>query len=289
MAHDTFQAGDLTAVIGDNAADGVHQARYNGIWSLKHARSTRSLFVPAYAGLNHEHIFNGETEDEPEHFFEPRTAPMSFKRLSATEAELHQPPTPAFQLESTTRFRLEAPHSLEMHYRCVAHQHLFPRGWIGLFWASYINAPDDKSIYFLGGAEGQEAQWTQLCTQAHNDESTVRHRDDRLTLEFADPRKKTLFKSLSPLRFETPLFYGHFEDLVWIVMFDRTSGVRFAHSPSGGGRDADRKTTHPAWDFQWIIPDYQVLRPYDLRIRTVFRPKCTREEILAEYTRWRKA
>ena len=42
-----------------------------------------------------------------------------------------------------------------------------------------MNAPDDKSMYFLGGLEGQESQWTQLCTQWHNDQSTMRYRDDQ--------------------------------------------------------------------------------------------------------------
>ncbi|HAV63602.1 MAG TPA: hypothetical protein DCY13_14705, partial [Verrucomicrobiales bacterium] len=165
-----------------------------------------------------EHIFNGETEDEREFFFEPRTAPMTFTRLSETEAELHQPPTPTFHVESWTRFKITPPHYLDMHFRCVGHQHVFPRGWMGLFWASYINAPDDKSMHFLGGLEGQPASWTQLCTQHHNDQSTVRHRNDRLQLQFENPKQPALFKSLSPLRFDLPLFYGHLDDLVWIVM-----------------------------------------------------------------------
>lgn len=287
MPHDTFQAGDLTAVIGDNSASGEHRAGYNGVWSLRHRLADRNLFVPAYAGLNLEHIFNGETEDDPRHFFEPRTAPMTFAKLSDTECELHQPPTPMFRVESRTRFKLTAPHYLDLTFRATAHQHVFPRGWMGLFWASYLNAPDDKSLYFLGGLEGQPATWTQLCTQWHGDQSTVRHRNDRLVLEFEDPSKEALFKSLSRLRFDLPCFYGHFGDLIWIVMFDRLDGLRFAHSPSGGGGTPGRRTTNPAWDFQWIISPYDVLKPYELRVRTVLRPRCSREEVIEEYNRWR--
>src|SRR5437870_6893154 len=131
MGHATFKVGDLTAVIGDNAADGEHHAGYNGIWNLQHAAGTRSLFVPGYAGLNHEHIFNGDAdESDPKIFFEPRHAPMTFRQISDFEAELHQPPTPTFHLESWTRFKLAAPHYLDMSYRCVAHQHVFQRGYI---------------------------------------------------------------------------------------------------------------------------------------------------------------
>src|SRR5215217_5196536 len=97
MASDTFAAGDLTAVIGDNAADGPHRAGYNGLWSLTHKAEKTNLFVSTVAGLNLEHIFDGETQDPPGEskiFFEPRNAPMTFKKVSATEAELHQAPTP---------------------------------------------------------------------------------------------------------------------------------------------------------------------------------------------------
>ena len=122
MAHDTFQVGDLTAVIGDNEAHGRHAAGYNGIHRLTHRSEPTTLFVPTVAGLNLEHIFDGDQElrgrTDPKLFFEPRTAPMTFKKLSASEAELHQPPTPTFHLESWTRFRLVAPHYLDLTFRC---------------------------------------------------------------------------------------------------------------------------------------------------------------------------
>ena len=69
-------------------------------------------------------------------------------------------------------------------------------------------------------------------------------------------------------------------------MFDRTEGVRFTHSPSGGGANAELSTTNPAWDFQLLIPNPEVMKDYSLRVRTVLRPKCSREEILAEFRQW---
>ena len=287
MGHATFKVGELTAVIGDNEGQGGHRAGYNGVWGLTHAKSSRSLFVPAYAGLNHEHIFDGEAEDDQNIFFEPRVAPITFQKISDDEAELHQPPTPTFHLESWTRFKLVAPHYLDLSYRCLAHQHAFHRGYIGLFWASYINAPADKSIYFLGGPVGQTNVWTQFCTQRHDDESTVRHRDDTIELTFRAGSRDTLYRNLSPLRYDLPFFYGLFDDHLWLVMFDRTPGIRLSHSPSGGGTNAERQTTNPAWDFQFIIPDYDVLKPYGFKMRTVFRPRCSRPEMLEEYRNWK--
>src|SRR5262249_55705875 len=147
MAHETLRAGDLTAVVGDNAAAGQHRAGYNGVWSLVHRAGPANLVVPTVAGLNFEHIFDGDRRRAaqiPRIFSEPRNAPMTLRRLSDTEVELHQPPTPAFHLESWTRFALTPPHYVEMSFRCRPTQHAFAHGYIGLFWASYINAPDDK-------------------------------------------------------------------------------------------------------------------------------------------------
>jgi hypothetical protein len=289
MGHSTFQVGDLSAVIGDNAAHEKHRAGYNGLWSLRHRASQRSLFVPGIAGLNYEHIFNGDPVGPREVFFEPRNAPMTFRKISDSEAELHQPATPTFQLESWTRFKLVAPHYIDMSFRCVPRQHVFPRGWIGLFWASYINAPLDKSIYFPGGDEARSERkyWTQFCTQRHNDESTVLHRDDKTELDFAPDERETLYRNFSPFRYDLPVYYGNFEEHTWALMFDRTEGIRFSHSPSGGGLNSTHATTNPAWDFQFIIPDYEVNQEYGFKARAVFRPKCDREGVIKEFEDWK--
>src|SRR5438128_1883509 len=278
MNHDTFRAGDLTAVIGDNSAAGDHKARYNGLWSLHHRTEPASLFVPGVAGLNLEHIFDGDKgdyDDSRKIFFEPRNAPMSFKKLSDTAAELHQPPTPTFFLESWTRFELVAPHYIDMTFRFVPTQHAFEFGYIGLFWANYIDAPEDKSMYFRGSVGGGGApSWMQLCTPRYNNESTVVHRDNDFELRFRPDYRDCLYRSLSPLRFDTPFYYGLFDRHIFILMFDRTEQIRFTHSPSGGGVAADRETTNPAWDFQFIIPQYEVNREYGFRLRAVYRERC---------------
>jgi hypothetical protein len=287
MAHDTFQVGDLTAVIGDNAAHGEHRAGYNGVHSLVHRSEAVNLFVPTVAGLNLEHIMDGDQELRDVNgarrvFFEPRNSPMEFKKLSDAEAELHQEPTPTFHLESWTRFKLVAPHYIDFTFRCKPTQHVFKHGWIGLFWASYINAPEDKSMYFRG-----DRQWQQLCTPRHNRLSTITHKDDRFELTFTPNLGDALFKNLSPLQFDEPFFYGLFRKHMFLVMFDRSEGIRFTHSPSGGGVNAQLQTTNPAWDFQFILPQYEVLKEYGFRARVVYRERCERSEVLREFAEWR--
>jgi hypothetical protein len=288
MAHGTFREGNLTAVIGDNAAYDQHRAGYNGVHQLIHRDEPTSLFVPGVAGLNLEHIFDGDKDlrgrDDPKIFFEPRHAPMTFRKLSDSEAELHQPPTPTYWLESWTRIKLVAPHYLDFTFRCRATQHVFRHGYIGLFWANYINGPEDKSMYFRGAG-----RWQQLCTQEHDDQSTLRHRDDPFELPFSPLPGNTLYRNFSPLRFDEPFFYGLFRRQVFLLMFDRSAGIRLSHSPSGGGVNKDLQTTNPAWDFQFIIPAYDVLREYGFRARAVYRERCSRQDILQEVTNWRHA
>ncbi len=287
MAHATFNTGEIIAVIGDNAAQGSHRAGYNGVWDFRHRTSTRSLFVPAYAGLNLEHIFNGETEfADGDTFFEPRRAPMTFTKLNDQQAVLHQPATPNFHVESTTRFTVSAPWYLDLDFRCTPHQHVHERGWFGCFWASYINGPADKSLYFPGGLRDGESMWMQLCTQAHDDESTVLAHSDDFKLTWQEGSRDALFKNFSRMRYAKPMYYGIIEDLVYILMFKPGTGIRLTHSPSGGGFNKAFNTTNPAWDWQFIVPDYDVMKEYRYQARAVLRPRCSRAEILAEYEKW---
>lgn len=285
MAFETLSVGDLTAVIGDNAAHETHRAGYNGLWSLKHHSLDQNIFVPAYAGLNLEHIFDGAPPFDNDVFFEPRRAPMNLSRLDERTVQLHQPPTPTFELESWTKFQLQPPHYIDMSFECRPHQHVFDHGYIGIFWASYMNAPQDKSLYFLGG--NSPGHWLQYCTQFHNDQSTVRNVKDEFELKFSPGYREALFRNHSQLKFQDPFYYGNMGDLVWIVMFDSDQLVRFSHSPTGGGMNNDQRTTNPAWDFQFIIPQFEVPERYRLDVRAILRPQCSRKEIIAEYKRWK--
>jgi len=290
MPHGKFQVGDLTAIIGDNEAYGDHAAGYNGVHSLTHRSEATSLFVPRYAGLNYEHIFDGEkdlrdlTFKRSDIFFEPRRAPMEYSKIADNEAELHQPPTPTFQLESWTRFKLVAPHYIDFTFRCKPTQHNFQNGYIGAFWASYINGPDDKSIYFR-----HKERWQQLCTQRHNDESTVLHEKDGMKLKVMDNPPDTLYIHFSQLRFDEPFFYGNFKNHVFMMMFEPKPKIRFTHSPSGGGDNKETQSSNPAWDWQFIVPEYDVMKEYSYRARAVYRERCSRAEILKEYTNWRES
>ena len=285
MGHATIRAGNLTAVIGDNAKFKGHRAGYNGVWSLTHSEQPESPFVPPYAGLNLEHIFDGKKNGDTKVFFEPRHAPMTFRSLDETAGELHQPPTPTFHLESTTTFRVTGTDYLDMTFRCAARRHVFEYGYIGLFWASYIHAPEDKSIYFLGGLDKPRG-WQQHCTPTHNNQSTVRKLGHATPLTIAKSFRDCLYRNYSPLGYEKPFFYGHFRNMTLLYMFDLDQRLRITHSPSGGGYNVERATSNPAWDFQFVVPKYDVNIDYGFRARLVYRPRMTRQQILDEFEAW---
>lgn len=281
-----IENGDLQATIGDNSETTNHRSGYNGVWHLSHRRHSRSIFVPGIAGLNLEHAITGVPLKSNDEFFEPRRSPMQLTLLQRNQVELYQSATPFTHVESWTTFRFVSDHCLDMDFRCRLHQNAFPFSYLALFWASYINAPFDKSMYFLGTADGKTEQWLQLCTQFHNDQSTVRHQDDEFEMKFMDDGRPALFKSLSSLRYTKPLFYGNVDDLMWCVMFDRHAGIRFTHSPSGGGFDQERRTSNPAWDFQFVIQNPALQRDYKFKVRTLLVPRCSRDELLSHYTNW---
>lgn len=43
-----------------------------------------------------------------------------------------------------------------------------------------------------------------------------------------------------------------------------------------------------SWDFQWILPQYDVKKEYTFRARVVYRERCNRTEVVREYETWRK-
>lgn len=288
MAFHSLRCKDLTVQVGDNGRIGLHRAGYHGIYALVHRHLDISLFVPAYSGMNLEHIFDGRVLPE-EVLYEPREAEMMLEVRSKQEAVLYQPPTPFFGLESWTTFRVQDPDRIEWEFSCVPTRPTFQRGYIGLFWASYIQAPENKSLYFWGRfPRSQASHWIQWCTQAHALASTVTYLHESFQPTFDPHHPRMLFTQLSPLKFEHPFFYGRFHSHVWAIFFDRADGIRFSHSPSGGGPTHDGTDTYPAWDFQWIIPNYQVGRRYTLRARIIYREWKGREDLWAEWEQWQE-
>lgn len=278
----TLRRGPVTAVVVDNEAFGdTHRAGYNGIASLAHDRRGENLFVPQYAGLNLEHYFDGSNVP-PDRMYEPRRAPMELRIIDAHTAELYQPPTPTWKVESCTRFTLEQDGTVRMRFECIPRARTFKHGYLGCFWASYIHQPESLDIHFLGrerdGRPDEEERWVRGVTPRHGVESTHVPAGDRRAFKKDDdfPRDMLIF-SRSKYAYTRPFYYGVSHGMAAVFMFRPEDQVLFSQSPSGGGDG------NPAWDFQWLIPDYEVGKPYGFEMRLAYVPYESPEQIRTLY------
>ncbi len=274
-----LRRGDVTAIVVDNAAVDIpelpgHRAGYNGVASLTHAQNGRNLFVGTYAGLNFEHIHDG-TPTVAQEKFAPRVAPMQLRQVDECTVELYQPPTKPWMLESCGRYHLLPDGVIEYTFECIPRAETFTQGFLGLFWASYIDRPQDRAITFHGRKAADENGGTLLRSESpkHGVNATHPPAGSRFEPELDPEIPLTLITGRSPYVYTQPWYYGVSHGMALVQMFRPDDGIWFAQSPSGGG------ATNPAWDFQWFVPDYQVGRSYGFVMRAAYLPFVSPEQI----------
>jgi hypothetical protein len=279
----TIENANLRVVFVDNQAMGkIHRAGYNGIAELYHHQQDSTIFVPDYAGFNLEHIFGGDTLIQ---LFEPRRHPMYLYRKRSNEVLLFQEATPLSGIESLTEFRVNGPHYIDIRFQCIFHNtSFFKHGYAGLFWASYIQRPDDKKIYFPGIAEGQgDTALVAAYSTKHGLKSTHRSLDDQNDFFFEENFNATLASHFSSYRYAKPYYFGRFGQMALAYLFDTEEIIRFSQSPTGGGPE------NPAWDFQYLIPEPEYGKIYTFRVRMIYKPFVDAEDIREEYEKWRSS
>jgi hypothetical protein len=251
-----------------------HRAGYSGVGSLKHAKRQENLFVPAYAGLNFEHIHDGTPQDR-KILFEPRNAPMQLRAIDAHTVELYQAPTPHYGLESCLRYRLLEDGAIEMTLECIPRRQSFTNGYVGLFWASYIHQPESLDIHFKGHAEGQPpaSDWIRGVTPSHGALATHLATGDQRAFAHDPAFPLTLVFNRSRHRYSEPWYYGVSHGMALVFIFRPKDEVRFSQSPSGGGQG------NPAWDFQYLAPNYEVGKRYQMVMRAMYLPYESAEQV----------
>ncbi len=274
-------AGELSAIIGDNEADGNQRAGYNGVQSLSSVHCPDNLFVPGIAGINLEHLLDGRDMSADELFFEPRRVPMSVEKLDEQTAILHQDATPTLGVQSLATFSIRLPHFIDIELRLVLREPSLTYDYLVAFYASYIDGPEDRAMHFQGRPREEPVgeAWQTLDSPRHNVKSTVASVD--ITPELPNRmRRDTLIYSYSDLAWTRPFFFGRRRDMVFALMFEEGHDVRFTHSPTGGGNG------NPAWDFQWVLHEPEVDEEYVLRARAIYRPWISPVDIWREYQSW---
>lgn len=268
-----LKRGPFEAVVVDHQAvdDAVlpgHRKGYSGLGALRHTAQPRNLFVPAYAGLNFEHILDG-TWQERAVLFEPRNVLVELRVINEHTAELYQAPTPHYALESCQRFELRADGVIEMTFEFIPRRVTWANGYLHFFWASYIDRPESLDIHFLGrAAEDSKApvDWVRGVTPKHGELATHLGLADRREFAHVEPFPLELPFGFSRHRFAEPWYFGLSRDMAFVQMFRPEDQVRLAQSPSGGGVGC------PAWDFQWFVEKPEVGRRYQLVMRALYLP-----------------
>lgn len=283
-----LKRGDVQAVIVNNEPvdDEVlpgHRGGYSGVASLTHAGRSDNLFVPAYAGLNYEHIHDGTVQPR-EILFEPRNAPMQIRRINDYTVDLHQAPTPHWKLESLLKYELLDDGVIEMTLECVPHERTFKEDYIGLFFASYIHQPESLDIHFPGRPDDDKdavTRWIRGVTPEHGTFSTHLAQNDHREFPHDEDFPLTLVFNYSNYRYSEPWYYAVSHGMALVLMFRECDDVRLSQSPSGGGKG------NPAWDFQWFIQDYRVGKRYRFVMRAMYLPFESVDQIVNATARHR--
>ena len=212
---------------------------YSGIARISHTEQPNNLFVPNYAGLNYEHIHDGRTRDRTI-LFEPRNLPMELRRINQNTVELYQAPAGHYKLESCQRYELLEDGTIQLTYECIPRAKTFENNYIGLFWASYIHQPKDKSIHFPGfeNIEGKDLRELpapkiiRSVTPQHGIHAT--HRGIRDTRLFKHDKNfpLTLVFGYSRHRFHEPWYYGVSRNMGFAQVFRTADQIRLSQSPS---------------------------------------------------------
>ena len=111
--------------------------------------------------------------------------------------------------------------------------------------------------------------------------STHLSKQDPKSIYFAPNFNATLAAHFSEYKYERPFYYGRFHNMVLAFMFNPGEGIRFSQSPTGGGEK------NPAWDFQFIVPDFEVGKEYSFQSRGMYKEFEGPDEVLAEFNLWK--
>lgn len=266
----------------------MHRAGYNGVAELALVgQPAPNLFVPLYAGLNLEHVFSGEAASFAWDLFEPRRSPIQLAQRSPDFVELSQDRTEHWPLSSRITFELKG-NAIDFSYTGTPLADVWKKyGYIGIFFASYLNAPSDLSIQFIGrsrpGRGDPAPRWIQHLSPSHGVSACHRPAGSKWDPPADDGFNIALVAGVSDYEYVHPFYFGRSGENVCILMFERQRGeseLRFAQSPTGGGRG------NPAWDFVYLQRGYELDRPFSFRGRLVYKRFSSRADVVEEYERW---
>jgi hypothetical protein len=279
----------LRLVIANNEAYGnIHKAGYSGIAELYFKNEDgKNFFVPTYAGLNYEHIFSGDEKTYEWNMYESRQAPMTLVRKSTRKVELRQARTKNWPLKTVVSYELKN-NIIDFVFSATPLKDAWKKhGYVGIFFASYINAPLEKGIHFIAKKNADinsKHEWVYHLPEIHGSKANHKAAASDWKPAIDTPGFPiSLVSGYSDLEYVYPFYYGLSDDHVFIVMFDnpgKDGEINFAQSPDGGGDD------NPAWDFIFFRKNYRLGKKFSFRARTVFKKFQGRDDVIKTYENW---
>jgi hypothetical protein len=252
--HCTFlNAGDLTALVGDDTPRGAGGRQYSGLWALWHARSEISPFQGAYAGL----IAGAHRGTAP-----------TLEVVNATTARLVKAPcTETGFATAVGTYTLVAPHYIDYTFTVTfADDACDLPNPVEYNWCSYMASPREIGLHFI-----ENGVWTVFTPSLHGEGASVlpaglddTHRApwERRTGEARFAEQENFWHSFSGRTFDFPFYFGAVGPMIYLLMADQHRDFRIFASPSGAGLSAIPGQMSPAWDFSWLVWDP---RPGDTR------------------------
>ena len=263
----TLKAGDLTCVLGDHRDHGAGKTGYIGIHQLTHTDEPESPFVPRYAGII---VSRSEAQ---------------VKQIAEREGEILH--LSNGKETHRMRFTLVPPDAIDVTI-------IVPAGPSGGFINSccYMNGPEDPGIYFVD----PKGNWQWHYDPVHGNAASVF--PDGMPLPILQRVPNATYKhgtnsfadSVSEWRYDPKLafYYGLFKKMVFIQMFPPNCAVVPYMSPSGGGTHPTGRK-NPAWDWRIRISKDQIVdNKATLRLRIVYKPFVSQQDVLNDYDRWCK-
>jgi hypothetical protein len=217
--------------------------------------------------------------------YECRQAPMKLVRLSNRKVELRQANTKNWPLKSSVSYELKN-NSIDLVFSATPMKDLWSKhGYIGIFYASYINEPEKKGIHFIAKtSDDNKPRWVYHLPETHG--LNAHHRPARSDWQPAIDSPGfpiSLVTGFSDLQYVYPFYYGLSGENVLIMMFDnpgKDGQINFAQSPDGGGDN------NPAWDFIYFRKNYKVGKKFSFRARAVFKKFEGEDDVIKIYESW---
>ena len=272
-----LQTGEIQTIVGDASRDGMGGTQYCGLWSLTSKHRQFNAFGNSCAGL-----LPGEIRGK---------SPL-LEIVDDLTCVLSRNADQTYPVDVRATYQVSAPYYIDHALTFTDRRDTRRDGcrFREVSWCCYMNCPEDSRLHFIC-----DGDWHHYISPRHGLGANIAPGyvlDDELEdwplkgqWRSGQPNNRPFHWDRYERRFDEPFYYGRLGQMAMILVFDAPRWLRFFCSPTGGGTSLIPDRSCPAWDFEWVIPesDYEVGRDYTFRVRLIYKPFLSEDDVLAEY------